>query len=234
MTDSSFGYGQLSPDDTDSDLNATIFVCRQLIARIDTMKLVQVQAVHPGSGSPPAAGTVDVLPLVSQIDGNGYPVKHGTAFGLPYFRLQGGPWAVICDPAVNDIGYVVCADRDSSLVVKNGSQQNPGSRRRHNIADGVYVGGILNAVPSATVWLKGDGTLDIVDKNNNSIQTTSSGINLGVGGTTILALTSTGATFNVKVTATDFSDGSVTSYKVHTHSGVTTGGGTSGPPVPGS
>jgi hypothetical protein len=233
-----FGYGQVGPNELSHDLNGIYYICRSLVDRLDTMKLVQVVAVHIGSGSPPSAGTVDVLPLVSQIDGNGYPVKHGTVYGLPYYRMQGGPWAVICDPAANDIGYVICADRDSSLVVKNGGQQNPGSRRRYNIADGVYVGGVLNAVPKATVWLKPDGTFNITDQNNNSVVSTSSGLNLGVGGTIVVAITSSG----VVVTGTLSASGDITSsggnviagsidLQTHTHSGVTTGGGETGPPV---
>lgn len=214
-----FGYGQQQPNDADTDLNVIAFVARRLLARLDTMKLVKIVAVHAGSGTPPAAGTVDVLPLVSQIDGNGYPVKHGTVYGLPFYRLGGATWQVICDPEVGDTGYVVCADRDSSLVVKNGGQQNPGSRRRYNIADGVYVGGVLNAAPKASIWLKSDGTFNITDKNNMSVESTTGGLNFGVGGTNVLALTSSAATFSVNVVAPDFQDpdASLPSYKTHTH-----------------
>ncbi len=241
---SSFGYGQLGPDDGAEELNAIAFVCRQLIERLDTMKLVQVQAVHPGSGSPPAAGTVDVLPLVSQIDGNGYPVKHGTVYGLPYFRMQGGPWAIVCDPAVNDYGYIVCADRDSSLVVKTPGQQNPGSRRRYNMADGVYVGGILNPVPAAWVWLKSDGTLQISDKQGNVLQTSSSGFaltgNVMVTGTltaTKLETGEDGLTVTGNITAT----GSITAGQggadqvgLQTHEHPTAATGSPSPPTPGT
>ena len=225
-------YGQMQPEDGQTDLNAIYFICRQLIARLDTMKLVQVTAVHPGSGTPPAPGTVDVQLLVSQVDGNNNPVKHGVVFGLPVFRVQGGPWAIVCDPAVNDYGYVVCADRDSSLVVKNGgSIQNPGSGRRYNVADGVYVGGLLNAVPAGTFWLKSDGTFVLTDKNTNVLQSTASGLNLKVGGTTILAITSTGisVTGSLNVSGDTVSDG--VDLKLHVHSGVTTGSSDTGPPV---
>ena len=69
MTDAGFGYGQEIPNDSGSDFGAVAFVCRQLIAQISTMKLVKVVAVNGGGVNP--AGTVDVQPLVSQIDGNG-------------------------------------------------------------------------------------------------------------------------------------------------------------------
>jgi len=241
---SSFGYGQLGPDDGATDLQAIVFVCRQLIERLDTMKLVQVQAVHPGSGTPPAAGTVDVLPLVSQIDGNGFPVKHGTIYGLQYFRMQGGPWAIIIDPAVNDYGYVVCADRDSSLVVKNPGQQNPGSRRRYNVADGIYVGGVLNAVPAATIWLKSDGTFVIADKPGNVIQSSSSGIaitgNVKVTGTleaTKLQTDDAGLTVTGNISATGTivaGKGGADQVGLQTHEHPTAATGSPSPPTPGT
>lgn len=224
---SDFAYGQMQPDDSDTELNAAAFICRQIIARLDTMKLVQVMAVHPGDGSPPTAGTVDVQPLVNQIDGAGFPVQHGTVYGLKYFRMQGGPWAIICDPAVNDYGYVVCADRDSSLVVKNnGGQQNPGSWRRYNIADGVYVGGLLNPVPAAWIWLKDDGTLQMTDKQGNVLQTSSSGFaltgNLAVAG----LITATG-----NITA---GKGGADQVGLQTHEHPTAAVGSPSPPTPGT
>jgi hypothetical protein len=227
MTGNSFGYGQLQPNDGAHDLNAIAFVVRQMVARLDTMKLVQVKAVHAGTGTPPATGTVDVLPLVNQIDANGFPVPHGTVYGIPFFRLQGGKWAVILDPAVNDVGYVLCADRDSSNVAKNpGQQVNPGSRRRLNIADGIYVGGLLNAVPAATLWLKPDGTLKVSDSGGNVIDT-SSGSWVFTGNVEFKNNVMVDGSLNVS--GDTVSDG--VDLKTHIHSGVTTGGGDTGPPV---
>ena len=186
-TSGSIGAGQQFPSNSNTDFDVICFIVRQMIALLDTMKLVQVIAVHPGNGSPPVAGTVDVQLLVNQLDGAGNYTPNGIVYGLPFFRLQGGPWAVICDPAVNDYGYVIASDRDSSLVVKTPGQANPGSRRKYSISDGVYVGGCLNAVPAATIYLKGDGTFTITDSKGNVVQSSSSGIaitgNLSVTGT---------------------------------------------------
>lgn len=232
-----FGYGQLQPEDALDELNAIFFAARQLIAQIDTLKLVKVVAVHAGGGSPPAGGTVDVLPLVKQVDGNGFPVPHGTVYGLPFFRLQAGPWAIIADPVVGDVGYVICADRDSSNVVKNkdGNQTIPGSRRSYNIADGIYVGaiGILNSAPSAFLQLKSDGTFLLQDKNNNTIESSASDWKFGIGGTTVLTLTGSLATFSVNVQASDFKTSTLPSYVNHTHH-VAAAPGESSPPTSGT
>lgn len=234
----SVGATQQGPNDASSEFSKAAFLVRQLQAQVDTMMPVQVIAVYPGAGSPPAAGTVDVQLLVSQIDGNNNVIAQGKVFGLPYFRPQGGPWAIIIDPAVSDFGYIIAASRDISNVVKNPGIQPPGSLRKYNFADGIYVGGVLNAVPGATFWLKPDGTLQVTDKNGNVWQSTTSGWTLGVGGTTVLTLTSSLATFSVNVKAPDYQTPNLPSYAGHRHTqGNDSGGNTEqevSPPVAGS
>jgi hypothetical protein len=180
LTNTDIGYGGQYPDDSNSEASGIAFAIRSLLSHIDTIKVVQVKAVHPGTGSPPAVGTVDVQPLVNQIDFANPPnaTPHGVVYGLPYFRLQGGPWAIILDPAVGDIGLIACSDRDISTVKNTAAQANPGSFRRLNVADGIYLGGILNAVPAATCWLKSDGSLVITDKFGNVISTGATGMTM--------------------------------------------------------
>jgi hypothetical protein len=174
VSEGNFGYGWQEPADSNSEFNATCFLVRQLIAKISTMTPVKVQAVTNSGGLSPA-GTVDVLPLVSMIDGAGHATKHGTLHGLPYFRLQGGANAVIIDPEVGDIGFAVFADRDISAVVANKGAANPGSRRRFDMADGIYCGGVLNGTSTQYVQFTSTG-IKIADKNANVIEMKSDGI----------------------------------------------------------
>ena len=169
----SIGAGQQDPEDSNSDFWVVAFIVSQMMAQLETMMPVQVTAVHPGSGTPPAAGTVDVQLLVSQVDGANNATPQGIVYGIPYWRLQGGPWAVICDPAKDDYGYIVCASRDMSNVIKNPGIQVPGSLRQYSYSDGIYMGGAFNTVPKCSVWLKSDGTLKISDTNGNVLDTTS-------------------------------------------------------------
>jgi hypothetical protein len=176
MSDTSFGYGQEQPNDSGDDHNVIAFICDQKIVKIWTMIPVKVVAVHPGAGSPPAAGTVDVLPLVSQIDGNGYGTPHGTVYGIPWSRVQGGSSALVIDPVAGDIGYIDVASRDISKVKSTKAAALPGSRRRYNLADGIYSGAILNAAPTSYIQATSDGHWKIVDVSGNSIVTSSTGI----------------------------------------------------------
>lgn len=176
MSDADQGYGQQTFDDSASELNAVARIVRQMIEQMSTMKLVKVVAVTGGGAGQPA-GTVDVQPLVSQVDGNGYGTPHGVVPGLPWSRLQGGNSAVICDPMVGDLGYVVAADRDTSKVRASLGPALPGTRRKYDIADGVYAGGCLNSAPGQYLIFTSTG-IRMVDVNGNSVSMGPTGMTL--------------------------------------------------------
>lgn len=216
-----FGYGQQTPWNTTHEFNVLAFIVKQMIAQMDTMKLVKVVAVH-SQGDVAVPPTVDVLPLVNQVDGFGNAVKHGTVYGLPVWRLQGGKCAIILDPAVGDVGYVICSDRDISAVKASpGNQVTPASFRKFDLADGVYVGGVLNAAPTCYVLIKQDGSLKIADGFGNVLVTSSNGFaltgNVAVQGT----ITATG-----NITAGQGGADQVT-LQLHQHSAL------NAPPTPG-
>lgn len=185
MNDSAYGYGQQQPSDSASDFSVTSFIVEQMLGRVRTVVVVRVVAVTGGAGALAEAGRVDVTPLVNQVDGSGNAVNHGTILNCPYIRLGGGNAAVIVDPAKDDIGLLLVADRDISAVKSAKKPANPGSFRRFDLADGVYIGGILNGVPQQYVQFTATG-IKIADKNGNVLEMKSGGSfvtgNLNVSG----------------------------------------------------
>lgn len=174
MTDE---FGQQRTTDDLSQHNALRFLVRQMIGEARHAIPVVVKAVHDGgTGKPP---TVDVQVLVKLMDGAGNTSDHVTMFGLPAMRLQGGGNAIICDPVAGDVGLAIVSDRDISAVKKNaGAVSQPGSFRRHNLADSIYIGVIIKAADIAqSVQFTANG-ITIADKNGNTIVMSSSGINL--------------------------------------------------------
>ena len=140
--------------------NALSFMIRMLTGNMATATLVQVKSVTVAvDGS--ATGRVSVQPMVNQIDGEGNATPHGIIYDLPYFRLQGGANAVIMDPAIGDIGMAVFASRDLSAVKNTRAVANPGSRRRFDMADGLYMGGFLNGAATQYIDFTG-GKIKIV------------------------------------------------------------------------
>jgi hypothetical protein len=141
------------------DYNRFTFIVRSLMNRMATMTLVQVKAT---SGQ-----TVDILPLVSQIDGAGNKVSHGVIHNAPVFRLQGGKSAVIIDPVVGDIGLAIFAHNDISSAKKNKGEALPGSRRKFDWADAIYLGGLLNADPTSWIKFLPSGEINITGMGGN-------------------------------------------------------------------
>lgn len=168
------GYaGQLGIPDDASQFNVISAIVAGALGRVRTMVFVKVVAVtNAGELSP--VGFVDVLPLVKAADGVGNVTPHGTVFNLPYFRVQGGKNAVIIDPEVDDVGIAIIADRDSSSVKSTKKEAAPGSKRRFSLADGVYIGGILNGTPEQYVQFTADG-VKVADKNGNVLEMKSGG-----------------------------------------------------------
>jgi len=154
MSDGLRGYQD--PASASSDFNALTFLAGSLINRIATTTLVKVMGVT-NNGALSAVGYVDILPLVNQLDGAGVAIPHGTIYKCPYFRLQGGTNAIILDPKVGDIGIALFADRDISSVSATKNQANPGSGRRFDMADGLYIGGVLNGTPSQYIQFNDSG-----------------------------------------------------------------------------
>jgi hypothetical protein len=163
------------------DFNVVSFIFSQLMAGTATAQLVLVKSVTPGAGLLPPV--VEVQPMVNQVGGDGTAVPHGPIYNIPVMRLQGGKSAIILDPVKGDIGVAVFAMRDISSVKANKAVSNPGSARRYDYADGLYLGGFLNGVPTQYVQFTTDSDgnptgITIADVNGNTIIMNASGIQI--------------------------------------------------------
>lgn len=167
------GYGQADPADTTSGFNRTSFYIRQALARVSTAKLVKVLAVDTD------AKTVDLQPMVNQLDGIGNSTPQPQVFAIPYLYFQCGNGAIIADPVVGDKGLAVFCDRDNSSVLATKDVANPGSYRKLDVADGVYVCALpgLNDAPEQSVTFTPSG-MELQDKNSNVLSFGSSGISI--------------------------------------------------------
>lgn len=209
-------HGVQSPSAAMDDYNAMAAVVQAAMARMATATVVRVVAVDL------EAMTVDLNPLVAQLDGRGNATPHGTIHGCPFLRLQGGRNAVIIDPAVGDIGIAVFASHDISAVMAAKGPANPGSRRRFSMADAMYLGGLLNPAPERFIRITDDG-IEVISPAGVTITAPTVTINgnVEVDGDITATGTITGDTDVI---------GGGKSLKTHTHGGVQTGGGTTGPP----
>jgi hypothetical protein len=169
------GYeGEADPTTGLGHFNALSFIAKQILSRAWTMTLAQVKSVT-NSGEVKDTGSVSLQPLVNQVDGQGNATPHGTISNAIYFRYGGKDGAIICDPAVGDIGIMLSASSDISSVKANKAQANPGSSRRFDPADAIYLGAVLSAAPTQYVTFTSTG-IKIADKNGNAIEFKEGGI----------------------------------------------------------
>jgi hypothetical protein len=163
MTDLDGGWaGQNGFNSYTTPFTAHVALVKQMLGLTRTMTLVQITSDPYGGGGLAPVGFVDVFPLVNQIDGIGNPTPHGIVYGLPYFSLQGGTSAFICETAI-------ISDRDISSVKAVRGQANPGSRGRFALSDGVYLGGILNGTPTTYFQFTTEGDINVVAPASNTI-----------------------------------------------------------------
>lgn len=204
MADGS-GYGQQEPTDTTHEFNVLTFMMDQFLASKYFVRLVVVKSVDE------SARTVSVQIATNQLDGQGNATPHGTINNIPYAGGQFGTNAYDMTPAQNDVGVMVVSDRDISSVKAAKGVANPGSYRKNQAADGIYLLSIFNP-SAATQFIKWLSTgLSMQDVNGNTMQTSGSGFEFNSAG--------------------DFVVNGV-SLLHHLHSGVTTGSASSGPPIP--
>ena len=173
--------GNSTPSDTSDLLTAMAFIARQIHEAGWTATVVQVMAVYGGG---PSAGPplVDVQPLVNQINGHGQPTSQCSISKIPCGRIQTGTAAIVCDPQVGDIGLAIFADHDITSVIATGKQSNPGSWRRFDPSDGIYVITLIGAAPSSVSVTLSESGIVIGGTNGNLFVAGNLGAGNGVSG----------------------------------------------------
>ncbi len=239
--------------DIASEYNRQVFLIKQILKQtISTAIPVRVDSVQR-AGEGGGALYVSATPLVAQTDADGNLLPPVSIPRLPYFRLQHGTAAVICDPVVGDIGLAVFAQQDTSNLSGGTEPVVPGSYRCFDMSDGFYVGGFWGQTPQTFVHLEESGQItvtgpQVVTVNANTVVNNCQQAQVNasqsvtvdspktvlmgtldvqglITGTGGLAVSGgSGATVSGDVVA----DG--ISLKSHVHGGVEPGGGTTGTP----
>lgn len=223
MSDADGFLPKSKPSTTNNFVNTVLFMIKQMTSQMNVATLAEVVAVDVPSRTGPV-GTVDIRVLVQEVDGAGKPQPSDVIYEVPFFRLQGGTNAVIVDPVVGDIGFVVFADHDISAVQASGAANPPGSKRRFNMADALYIGGWCKNVEPASYIIIDDTSIDMVHPSAINATTPTFTING--------ALHVTGAvTTDDSITADGEVTGNGIALSTHKHGGVVAGGAQTGVPV---
>jgi hypothetical protein len=151
---------QQTPSAERSEYNAHRFAAEQILAKARTATLVKIKAVK-SKGEVAAPGMVDVQPMVKLMDGKGNASSHGVVNNVLYYRYQAGSSAIIMDPKVGDVGFLVVADSDISSVKSSKQESNPGSWRKNALPDGVFFPALLGSSPTSYIQFTDGGNVVI-------------------------------------------------------------------------
>ena len=227
--------------DAASELGRIQFLVRSMLAGLRTSIPVEVVSVtNAGSVSP--IGRVSVRPLIGVLDGNGNLLQHGVVENVPYLRLQGGPNAVILDPEPGDIGVGVVCDRDISSVKSSGASAAPGSLRKFDLSDMVYLMTAIGSAPTQYVQFTATG-INVVSPNNVAVTAGGDATVTATGSATIkaasavvqaasIALQNSGAAL-LKLLNSAFSTWAAGHVHSNGNGGADTGTPTTSPPAAG-
>ena len=216
--------------DNASEIGRLQLIIKTALSGVRTSIPVQIIAVTNAGGVSPI-GTVDVQPMVNSVDGSGQIWAHGIIHNVPYMRIQGGANGIILDPVVGDIGIATVCDRDISTVKNSSKVSAPGSVRKNDMSDMVYLMTIIGSAPTQYVQFNSSGI------------TITSPVNVTVNAPTAIVNSSTSVTMNTPIlkVSGDIIDNSATNthsmaqmrsiYNSHTHSDPQ-GGNTGTPSSP--
>lgn len=243
--------------DAASEVAKINYVITSALSGVRTSIPVKVISVTNNGGLSPV-GYVDVQPLVSAVDGSGQVWPHGIIHNVPYMRIQGGSNGIILDPVAGDIGIGTVSDRDISTVKNAKKPSAPGSNRKHDFSDMVYLMTIIGAAPTQYIQFNSSGiTIHspvkvTIDAPNVEVDASSQckivSPNVEIDASTQCAINAPtivlngqvtqgggsyagNATFGGSMTVTGDVTAAGTSVHTHKHGGVQTGGGQTGTPV---
>jgi hypothetical protein len=154
---------------------------------------------------------------------------------VPVCYLGGGGMVATFPIQQGDTALVIFASRSISAWWQNGGVQKQTAPRMHSLSDGfAFIGprSLANSIPNVSTTTAQFRSLD-----GSTFVEIASGQVVNIvapGGANITGSLSVNGNVSITgtATATGEVEGNGIKLSTHTHSGVTSGGGTSGPPVP--
>jgi hypothetical protein len=205
--------GYQEPRTDKSEYSSWEFLIRSILNKAWTMTLVEVVSCTNSGGLTPE-GTVSVRPLVHQRAADGTPVPHDVIPNLLYFRNRGGKNGIIMDPEAGDQGFAIFAHSDISLVKSRNAAALPGTFRRNDPADGIFMPGTRNGVPTQYIQMNSDG-ITLVSPTKVIVQSPE----IDLTATTKVAVSAPNMDFdgNVAITGTTLTHNGVNVGSTHKH-----------------
>lgn len=217
-------------------LNSMEFFIRSLISQVVSTSFPVVVTAVERKGEDAGAGYVTVKPLLQPRNNSGDGLEVTTIPKLPYFRLQHGTAAIICDPKVGDIGLAVVAKHDISNINGSTTPKVPATYRKFDPSDSFYIGGFWGKAPEVFIHLEDEGTIKIKAPTKITMEAPECEVNASASFTVNSAQInlngpiSVGGSGGADATFTGDVNAKGISLTSHTHTGVQSGNSSTGAP----
>lgn len=153
-----YGLADTSTGQLATEAAATIRLIEVMLSSIRTCMPAVIEEIG-------GDGTISVRPLVQQSDAAGNAISHGVIHGVHVLKFQHGGNAFVIDPQKGDIGLIGICDRDISGVLASGGENLPGSGRKHDMSDAVYIRTLIASAPARYVKVH-DGGITVYAPND--------------------------------------------------------------------
>ena len=140
--------GKVSANPTDyvDEYNGLIYIINSIISnRVRGAEIVQVIANN-------GDGTIDVLPVIKNVDANETAIEETPIFGVKYIEWQYGINGFQAEPAVGDVGLLIVCTKDT----KNIRAGIVGDLGTFELESGIYLGGLKGFNQPPTQFIKMD------------------------------------------------------------------------------
>lgn len=213
-------------------LNSIEFFIRSLISQVVSTSLPVVVTAVERKGEEAGAGYVTVKPLLQPRNNSGDGLEVTTIPKLPYFRLQHGKAAIICDPKVGDIGLAVVAKHDISNINGSTTPKVPATYRKFDPSDSFYIGGFWGKAPEVFIHLEDEGTIKIKAPTKITMKAPECEVNASTSFTVNSAQINLNGPISGGADATFTGDVNAKGISLtsHTHTGVQSGNSSTGAP----
>lgn len=181
-----------------------------------------------------AANVATVRPLIALLTTGGAQVQRAQLAQVPVLALGGGGFVINFPLQPGDRGWIEASDRDISLFLQSGGDAPPNTLRLHSFEDGRFVPDVFAAfdvsdvAEDAMTIQSTDGAVRL-ELSPAAIKMTAPEVTIDTDQFTVNGPSLLNG--DVETVGTLTNNG-VNVGSTHTHGGVQTGGGTSGPPTP--
>lgn len=194
-------------------------VMRKMMQGVDSMLPAKVLAYDR------ANNVATVQPLIAVLTTSGERVTRAQVARVPVLALGGGGFVINFPLKAGDLGWIEASDRDISLYMQSFGESQPNTLRMHSFEDGRFIPDMMKAFDLGDV---ADDAMTI-QSADGAVRIEISPAKLKLVAPEIEVVGP--ATFRDLAT---FEDDTITNgirFSTHKHTGVQTGGGTSGGPT---